>query len=360
MNKTELLKKLLPGLLPLFIFIAADEIWGTEIGIYVALTFGLGELIFIYIKEKRIDRFVIIDTILLVVLGLISILLENDIFFKLKPALIEAILCTVLGISAFSKKNIMLLMTQRYMKGVNFTKAQEKQMLRSIKIMFWIFTIHTLLIIYSAYFMSKEMWVFISGGLFYILFAVFFLYEFLRSKLKMNKFKKEEWLPLVDNEGKIVGKAQRSECHSNKELLHPVVHVHIFNNKGELYLQKRPETKDTQPGKWDTSVGGHISFGESLEQALKKEIREETGLENLDCKFFKKHIWVSDIETELVYIFVANYNQLINHINDEIADGRFWKISEIEENLGKQIFTPNFEFEFVTFIKSLFKKIVSI
>jgi len=346
MNKTELLKKLLPGLLPLFVFIAADEIWGTEIGIYVALAFGVGELIFIYIKEKRIDRFVIIDTVLLVALGAISILLDNDIFFKLKPALIEAILCVIMGISAFSSKNVMLLMSQRYMKGINFTKVQEIQLLRSIKIMFWIFSIHTLLIIYSAYFMSKEMWVFISGGLFYILFAAFFIYEFINNKLKTKKFKNEEWLPLVDIEGNITGKAPRSECHKNKQLMHPVVHVHIFNSKGELYLQKRPENKETQPGKWDTSVGGHISFGETLEKALEKEIREEVGIEKLDYKFITKHKWVSDIETELVYMFVANYNQPINHITDEIADGKFWTKNEIENSIGKQILTPNFEYEF--------------
>lgn len=39
-------------------------------------------------------------------------------------------------------------------------------------------------------------------------------------------------------------------------LLHPVVHLHLFNSRGELYLQKRPEWKDIQPGRWDTAVGG--------------------------------------------------------------------------------------------------------
>jgi isopentenyldiphosphate isomerase len=42
-----------------------------------------------------------------------------------------------------------------------------------------------------------------------------------------------------------------------------VVHLHVFNSRGELYLQKRPEWKDIQPGKWDTAVGGHIDLGES-------------------------------------------------------------------------------------------------
>jgi isopentenyldiphosphate isomerase/intracellular septation protein A len=349
MDRKDLFKKLLPGLIPLFVFIAADEIWGTETGIYVALSFGILELGFIYFKEKRIDRFVIIDTGLLVVFGVVSILLENDIFFKLKPALIELILCAILGISAFSRNNLMLLMSKRYMKDVKFTEIQKKQFLRSLKIMFWVFLIHTLLIIYSAYFMSKASWAFISGGLFYIIFAGYFVIELIRNKMKKKKFGNEEILPLVDNEGKIIGNAPRSECHKNKELLHPVVHVHIFNSNGEIYLQKRPDNKLVQPGKWDTAVGGHISFGETLEQALKKEIREETGIEDLEYKFFAKYIWESEIETELVYVFIAKYDKPLNFKNEEIADGKFWTVKEIEKNIGNEQFTPNFEYEFKLF-----------
>lgn len=351
MNRKDILLKLLPGLIPLFIFIAADEIWGTEIGIFVALGFGIAELVFIYFKDKIIDRFVIIDTGLLIIFGIISILLENDIFFKLKPALIELILCIILGISAYSKNNLMLLMSKRYIKDVNFNDKQQKMMLKNIRTMFWIFSLHTLLIVYSAYFMSKEAWAFISGGLFYIIFGVYFVFELLKNKISLKQTVSEEILPLVDKDGKIIGKATRSECHKNKNLLHPVVHVHIFNKKGELYLQKRPDNKIVQPGKWDTAVGGHVSFGETLEQALKKEVKEETGIENLECKNFDRYIWESEIEKELVFVFIADYQHTIDFKNEEIADGKFWSISEIKKNLNNNIFTPNFEYEFNTILK---------
>ena len=89
---------------------------------------------------------------------------------------------------------------------------------------------------------------------------------------------KEEIFPLVDEAGNLVGSATRKECHSGSMLLHPVVHLHIFNSKGELFLQKRSSLKDIQPGKWDTAVGGHIDLGENVEMALRREAREELGI----------------------------------------------------------------------------------
>ena len=63
---------------------------------------------------------------------------------------------------------------------------------------------------------------------------------------------KEEWFPLVDEKGETIGKATRKECHNGSKMLHPVVHLHIFNKAGDLYLQKRSINKDIQPGKWDS------------------------------------------------------------------------------------------------------------
>ena len=80
---------------------------------------------------------------------------------------------------------------------------------------------------------------------------------------------KEELFPLVDEEGKILGSITRGEAHDGSKKLHPVVHLHLFNSQGELYLQHRPTWKDIQPDKWDTACGGHIDLGESVEDGLR-------------------------------------------------------------------------------------------
>ena len=94
----------------------------------------------------------------------------------------------------------------------------------------------------------------------------------------MNCDNSEEVFPVVDSAGKVVGRATRGECHGGSMLLHPVVHLHVFNSRGELYLQKRPIWKDIQPGLWDTAVGGHVDYGETIAEALRREVREELGI----------------------------------------------------------------------------------
>lgn len=158
-----------------------------------------------------------------------------------------------------------------------------------------------------------------------------------------------EMLPWVNEKGDTIGCISRREAHGGSFKLHPVVHLHLFNGNGELFLQKRPEWKDVQPGKWDTSTGGHISYNEDIRDALFREVSEELGITNFEPNFVGSYIFESKVERELIYAFKTVYNGTVTPSAEELAGGQFWTVDEIVGAVGKGVLTPNFESEFQRF-----------
>lgn len=172
-----------------------------------------------------------------------------------------------------------------------------------------------------------------------------------------------ELFPITDEDGGIHGKITRGEAHSGSRILHPVVHLHVFNSKGELFLQHRPAWKDIQPDKWDTAVGGHIDYSECLDEngceksllgdsvttALRREVREELGITSFKPIAMGHYVFEGPRERELVYVHRTVYDGPISPSRDELAGGKFWTKQEIQDAMGKGIFTPNFEDEYREF-----------
>lgn len=155
-----------------------------------------------------------------------------------------------------------------------------------------------------------------------------------------------EMVPVVEENGLVIGQVTRQSVHDGSKLMHPVIHLHIINREGCLYIQKRSMKKDLLPGRWDTAVGGHVDYGETLEEALYREASEELGFRDFNPIFLKSYIWESAREKELVSVFATVGNFTLKPDNDEVTEGRYWNMSEIESNLARGLFTPNFEQEF--------------
>lgn len=162
-----------------------------------------------------------------------------------------------------------------------------------------------------------------------------------------------EYFPVVEPNGLVVARAAREYCHSGAKPLHPVVHLHIIDRFSRIYLQKRPLSKKIQPGKWDTAVGGHVSYGEHLLEALYRESSEELGFSEFNPIHIVTYEFESEVEKELINVYAAVGHYELKPDPEELDGGQWWELADIDEGIGKGIFTPNFESEFQMIRKSL-------
>ena len=156
----------------------------------------------------------------------------------------------------------------------------------------------------------------------------------------------EEWFELVDKAGRVIGKARRSECHGNPALIHQSIHVLIFDRQGRLLVQKRSLQKDTNPGKWDTSVGGHVAPGEPPEVAARRETKEELGIEPVKLEPAYQYLSQSERETEFVRTFATLHEGPFKLDKVEVETVKFQTLEKIESELASGDFTPQFCDEF--------------
>ena len=165
--------------------------------------------------------------------------------------------------------------------------------------------------------------------------------------------KSAEMIPIVEQSGLVVAQASRETCHSGSKLLHPVVHLHILDRAGRLYIQHRSMTRSLYPGRWDTAVGGHVCYGEYFLEALSREAGEELGFHDFNPVYIKTYVHESPTEKELVGVFAAIGSFELKPDGEEVSEGKWWTPEEISGSLGKGVFTPNFEGEYVSIRETL-------
>ncbi len=161
----------------------------------------------------------------------------------------------------------------------------------------------------------------------------------------------EELLEVVNHKGEVISILPRAHIHGNPSMVHRVVHILVFNTKGDLLLQKRSMSKDVAPGKWDTSVGGHLNPGEDPLSAARREMKEELGISLGEPKFLYTYMHTNSYETELVYTYSCLYEGKICFNPEEIDEVKFWSLAEIHEHMGKKILSDNFEHELLNYMQ---------
>lgn len=160
-----------------------------------------------------------------------------------------------------------------------------------------------------------------------------------------------EQIIAVDKFDKEIGPIEKMEAHY-KGVLHRAFSILVFNSKNELLLQKRAEKKYHTPGLWTNTCCSHPRYGEKLEDAIYRRLREEMGF---TCDLKEIFSFVYDVkfednlfENEYDHVFIGTYDGEVVVNKDEVDDFKWVNIDEIREDIANrpEVYTYWFKYLF--------------
>ncbi len=327
--------------LPLLFFVVADDLWGTKIAWLLSFPAALCMFIYVFIYYRRLFIWNLFMSIGYFFVGFsttfIPLITKNQFIIQS----IDELTFVVLLLYSILYKNMG---TRFCCKDVPlFNNLNELNRVS-----------YLILFILLGYSVSK-LFIFqknipdnylnlIDNIYFWSLFSTI-LYETIRVYFIRKKLLKEDWLPIVDTEGKVIGSCQyQPNLTPNKKHLHPVVRCY-FIDKGMVLLQQRKSDDVTDPLFWDASVSKHIRLGETIEQTLQERGKRLYNVDLSKSMFLTKYVHRGIFNNQFIYLFITCRKDLDTFCED-YESVKWWTTSQIEDNLDKGIFTRRFENEY--------------
>lgn len=160
-------------LLPLLVFIVADAVFNNpKLSIILAVVTAAVQMAIYYRQTGQIDWFLLLDVALIVALGAVSIILDNDLFFKLKPGLIDVIGIVLFLVFVFSPDQFLIGYFGRVLQGQRMTfNPQMVPLMKSMLVWMCAYlALHTGAVVYTALYSSRKVWAFVAGPGLYLMF----------------------------------------------------------------------------------------------------------------------------------------------------------------------------------------------
>lgn len=210
-------------------------------------------------------------------------------------------------------------------------------------------SLHLLLIfVILAFSMPKNNFfdTFIVVTLAQIFILIIIILQLTKERILNKRLKKEEWLPVVNELGGVTGKVAKSVTEDMKnKYMHPVVRV-VLIHKNMFYLKPRNESHLLNPDMLDYPFEKYMKYKHHLEEAVKNSIRKECGDDAIPIRFLLKYVFENDVTKRLIFLYtsIIDDKEMVNCLH--LKGGKWWTINQIEDNIGNDIFSENFELEF--------------
>lgn len=331
---------------PLLLFITLFNIGNLRLAWIITSCTTLITLIYIYFNYKKTFNWFLYSGIIFVFVATITTIIQYGNYPEiLKPIAAEI---TTLGIfiaSILLRNNINTLISKANTKLFSMQNNLNEMY-------FSIWVIGCIMLAYVVAHIGMQINAISPTSIEYITFIYFgallfvALYLFVRVSIVRVRLLREEWWPIVNNSGVIIGSIQHQlSLFDDKKYMHPIVRV-ILIDGNRIYMQKRSHNEIIHPGLWDSAVSNHIRLNENPEACVKRTAKERYDIDNMRPIFLSNYIHETEHELQYVFLYVACYSGTITPNKEFIELGKWWTRHQIESNIDDQIFTSNFVNEF--------------
>lgn len=207
-----------------------------------------------------------------------------------------------------------------------------------------------LLILYFIikWFFPKNDYLLIFNLTYTILITALVVYETVRVFVVRSKLNQEVWLPIVNEQGKIIGSIQQTESLlSEEKFMHPIARTLLVKDD-KIYLHKPIQDGFTNSDLWDTALSVRVQTNETMEDAVQRGLRDFYRLDQNNFVFISGYISESDYEKKYIYLYLNCCLCDIKPNLQHVGHGKWWTLKQIEENLNANIFTKEFMVEYDT------------
>lgn len=171
-------------------------------------------------------------------------------------------------------------------------------------------------------------------------------FESARLHILTKKLYQEEWLPVVTEKGDVTGRIAKSITKGLKNrFMHPVVRVALLYD-GKLYLKERDQSRLLNPGKLDYPFEKYMQFNHEIDESVRNSLGRECGYTDVPLRFLLKYTFENETTKRLIFLYVSDIKdeEVFNKLR--LKNGKLWTTSQIEDNMGTDLFSECFELEF--------------
>lgn len=342
------------GLLPLLFFMLFDNFFSYKLSFGIAVLICMVSLmLYRFLSKDRVYQFLLLPASGTLLLYAVFIFLRLEpVLFVYSPIIVEVLLVVVLAIIGFTRRMVLRRIRQSkypaYKRTMLRTALNEFYFL--VQIVQSVYTLHLFLVLFYTMLPDEmqdpQLERFIYRHLGLVLGVVIIAYEQIRISFIQGSLRKEMWLPVLDDKGKVIGCMARSVSRAaTKKYYHPIVRVAVVY-KGMLFLVRRNRKDYVSPDALDYPFQQYALYQRSIETTVREMLHDYGREKEVAPRFMIRYTYENEKVKHQVSLFTLCLRTEEQFERLRPLGGKLWTGKQIDENLGKGVFSGYFEEEY--------------